>query len=419
MPKYKKKRKHYKPINKKSQYIDDSSDILMRSGRKKKVGELDTPKLIKGKKKQNAVKFKVVSVTVVVLVVLAIILKLIFPVGIFETFKHFFSTLGIGEFPLEISGNEVVDVSVEGNSYFVLTNTNVYSITNSGKIINSFSHGFKEPKIKTSNTRALVYGQGKEKYSVFIGEEKKISEKTDYGICCCDISDSGVFAIATFSKSYSSCVTVYNADGEQIFSWNCANGYINSVALSRNGKRMAVSTLNSSGGEKSSKLYFFNFKNTDSEKTVEYNNKFIYDLVPQNSGVFVICGNSYDFIDWNDKKTVSENTEFNIKLFRSNSYGSVAVLDRNSNNYDNKICYISKKGEKANNFTFSGVINDVSLYKNHIFVNSDSTVYIYDIDGKSIGKINCGYMGRRIIPVGSNKVCVVFDDTVNVFELKE
>lgn len=422
MPEYKKKKKHYMPLKRKKYYDTDDvkmkSDYEGRSEKKKKPALPDQPRVIKGKKQVRIARLKVISVTVGIVLAIIIVLRLILPVGLFESASHYFKTLGVGDYPIQISGNEVINVDVRSDCYYLLTDSDVYSFNKSGKLMDSFSHGFSNPVISTSFSRAMIYDQGKKRYDVFVNGENRYSNDTEENIICGDISDSGVFAVATYSKSYASSVSVFNSGGSQIFNWNSANDIINSIVLSDNGKKLAVSTVNSVNGKKVSNIYIFNFKSTDSESTVKFENEFVYDLVGSSKGFFAVLQSSYSFINWNNKEKTDEKSDYNSKFFKSVSKRAVAVFTREDNDKDNIIYCIDKNGYTYKKFNFNGNIKDISFNGNRIFVFSDGKTYLFNDSGENLGKTECNNIGRKIAATGNNSFCIISDDAINSYNIK-
>lgn len=418
MPSYKRKKVHYKPKSKKNFQNDQTFEIKMKKDNEKKPKTINPPKLIEGKKQKNAFRLKAISIFAAVLLVIYGILYLVFPVGIIESFVSSFKSLGIGKYPIEISGNNVVDAVQNKNGYYVLTNTNLYKFSNGGKQIEDIFHGCSNPVIKSIASRTIIFDQGKEKTDLYINGNKKISNTFDSGVICADIAKNGVYAVASFSKSYDSTVTVFNKKGKSIYSWNCANDYVNSVALSPNGKKMAVSCINSKNGENYTKIHIFDFKSTDSLKTIKYPTDFVYTLASKRSGFYVVYGNGCDFVSWKDRDTVKNSFSYKASSFRPFNSGAVAVFSRNNDQSDNKIAVLNNKGKKLYEFDFNGIITDISVRGKNIYIVSESKILIYKFDGTLIAENNKGNMCRRIIPIGSNDVSAVFDGQIDKINIK-
>ncbi len=422
MPDYKKKRKHYSPIRRKNRFVEDE-DFPIKRGSKDKNGEvferaITPPRLVKGKKQKRIAGFKVITVTFAVIAIIVFVLKLIFPVGIIEMAGHFFKTLGVGNYPVELAGNEIIDTVVEGDHYYVLTNTDVYLLTNNGKVISSFSHHLTDPVVKSSATRTLIFSQGKNDYDVYVNGEKKYSGTAESGLICGDVSDSGVYAVASYSKSYASTVSVYSSKGTSLYKWNCANDYINSVALSNNGKKIAVSTFNTSGGKAYSKIYIFDFKSSDSEKTITIEGEAVYELISCDKGFYITAGKSATFVDWKNKSQSVIKNEYDLKRFVTDSRLSAALFSRADNENDNRVSLIDNNGKNIKNISVSGKIKDISVKGKCVYVLGENSVTLYNEKGEKTGQIKCSDVCRRVVALDPSKFCLVTDNAISCEKIK-
>ena len=172
MPDYKKKKVNRlkgAPRLKKSKRAapPEENDIVMTSTpakRQIKPPKAEKPvssmRVVNGKKLERKRKLRISFSAVAIVSVIALILHLILPVGIFENIQNLTAIIGSGSYPAEISGTEVLNTVSRGNYYYVLTDTRLNAYSGGGKEIFSYSHGFENPVLKTSKTRAMVFSQG-------------------------------------------------------------------------------------------------------------------------------------------------------------------------------------------------------------------------------------------------------------------
>lgn len=423
LPEYNKKKHGFSFSNRKKKkdfYYDDNYNqddvkpkLIRRVKNTKNYDNTEAPRVINGKKKLKQVKYKIILFICAILILTYLILMMMFPVGVTEAVYNFFGTLGGGDYPIEICGSKTLDAVPSGNYYYLLTDLNLYKITNSGKVIDSYTHGFAKPVLKSSDTRSVIYDQGQKSYIVSTINKTVVMGKTDYGILCADISDSGVYAVATLSDAYSSCFSVYDKSGKSIFKWNCAKDMINSVCVSANGKTVAVSTINAVNGELNSKLYIFDVKNTNPEKTYEYNLKTVYSLESASKGFYAVTDSGYDYIDWSELNKSENPSDLKIDFFKSYTSGSVVVLNRTNNSSDNIIRALSNDGKVLCEFNFNGNISDIRIKKAHIYFISEGKVYIYDTNGKFVSSVKCDFDYRFIIPSSAHKANIISDNFID------
>ncbi len=415
MPQY--KRKKHSRINTKKIKNDIKNNKTFEFKEKQTDDFKKNVKVINTKSRKKF-KYKVLGSLIAVVLAIYLISLIIFPIGILETFSDFCGSFGSGEYPVSLSGSKVLNVIQNSNYFYVLSDTNIYKITNSGKFVSTINHGCSAPVLKTAKTRCLIYDQGQKTYNIYKLKENVLSKKTDFSILCADISDSGTYAVATLSDSYSSTVSVYDKSGKPVFSWNCAKEMIHSVSLSPNGKKIAIISVGGKSGELNSTLHIFNIKNTDSENTLDYGSKTIYSSYANSKGLFIIHNSGFDFIKWSNGAKNEINTAFDIDIFKLSKYGAVFVLNSKSNKTDNTVKFVSKNCKKSYEFTFNGIISDISIKNSHIFVISEGKIFIYDIKGNLVSSSACGFDYKYIIPTGSRNVNIISDNNINYEHIK-
>ncbi len=417
MPDYKKKKSHKGSL--KNKITDNTNNIKMHRIRSS-IKEQDemVPKVIRGKKLQTKFKIRVLFCIVSILLICFIVAHFLFPVGIFETLNNFISSAGSGKYPITVGEGTSIDVVSRDNYYYLLNQTNLVSISNSGKIISDRFHGYSNPCIKTSNTRAIIFDQGNESYSISTVKKELKSNTESSKIITANISDSGYYVIASYSDEYASKFTVYNKKFNAVFTWNCAKELINSVCISPNGKKIAVSTMNGNNGEISTKLYLFNINNTDPTNTFDYENESIYSVEANSKGVYVLSSKGYDFIRWSNGNKSENKSDYQVSGFRISDSGAIVILNRESDLRDNTIKYLSKKGESLFEFKFYGNINDIKLKNSHVYLLGDSNAYIYDVKGNLISSCECGYGAKFLAVTGTHSIDTVLDNSIQSFEIK-
>ena len=151
--------------------------------------------------------------------------------------------MGTGSYPIELGGTETVNTVSRGSYYYVLSNTDIVAFNNSGKSLFSFTHGYENPVLKVSATRAMVFEQGGNEALIFDLKGLKTTAKTEKSIITGAVSDSGRYALVTLSDKYASAVTVYDKKDNAVYEWYSAENTVNNVAVSPNGKKIAVSSL--------------------------------------------------------------------------------------------------------------------------------------------------------------------------------
>ncbi len=424
MPDYK-KRKHRRLFSspgrvKKSRVMPE--DIKMSpKGAKPKSQATKNMRVVTGKKLEQRRKIKTMLPVLGAIAVLLIVLQLILPAGIPDTLSNSLALLGAGSFPIELIGSDVVDTVQKNSHFFILTDESVAAYSNSGKKLFSYSHGFEKPVIKTSGSRAVVFNQGANNLLLFDLNDLVCTLNTKNTIITAAVSDSGSFAVATRSDKYASAVTVYDKRGEEtVYEWYSAEDTVNNVALSRNGKKLAVSVFNSAVGQYTSKLNVLNYNSATPEYTAEFENTLVYSIDTTHSGSFAaVTSNGIKFIKWSKYTVTDYKNEYNTAFFRAGKGGYLAVFNRESDKTDNRIAVFSKSGELKAEVQYKGIISDIKVYAGHIYCMSDTDIFLLSDEGKVLRSTNCGFGAVKINVTATNTVAVITDNKIEKFELEQ
>ncbi len=419
MPEYKKKKVHKSGRTKKAKNVN--TEIKMKPSRdKKSVGVLPEKEMrvVKGNKLERNRKFKIAALTAIILVAVILIISYILPVGLAENITNWISLTGSGSYPTEIYGSQTLNAVSKGSYYYVLTDTNLSAFSNSGKQMLSVAHGFSNPILKTSQTRALVFDQGGN--TLYIYNLKRLVKKitTKYAIINAAISRSGAFAVVTESQEYTACVTVYNKYGNQIYQWNSAKNLVNNVCVSPSGKKIAVSTLNASGGQYVSGVTVLSFDSADAKVYFEYQGEIVYSLENNGRGFLALTKSGANYISWSKYAKKDIKNERVLDMYRFGNNRSLLVFNRLSDRSDNLIMLISSSGEKISEFQFNGIISDIQVARGHIYCISDTKVYLFDKNGNLIRTGECGYGCKKLASIGTYSLAVISDSTIQKIQLE-
>lgn len=428
MPRYKKKKhnrllnppkKSVKRVKNNSRSPEDIKMTPSKPPKKKKTQE--KIRVISGGKEKKTRKFKIFGFALAVILVIVLVFQTLMPAGVFQTLTNLVATAGSGSYPIAVSGGETLSVVPMGNYYYVLTDTHISAYSSAGKQLFSQSHGFEKPVVIASKARALVYGEGTCDYMIFDPSGLKTTAETKNEIICGAVSDSGAYALVTYSSNYASQVNVYSKRHKEVYKWFSANDTVNGVALSSSGRKLAVSTYNSSSGVFNSKFSILNYKSATPEFTKTYDNALIYGIEGCNkSSVAVIKSNGVDFVKWYNKNVTPYTDDYSIAFFRQSSSYNVAVFNRDSDNTDNKIVLLSKSGKHRFTVKFNGVINDIRVKGSNIYCLSDTGITVLDFEGNVKAVSDYGFGGVGLHVTSANVAVVVTDnDIIRAKTIKE
>ncbi len=421
MPEYKKKKVHRRSLEGKtpSKHVTVKPAAAKKS-KKAELHVLKSDNTVKKKKLQQSRfkrKTKIVFFVAAVLAVAIFVLAILSPVSLSESMSNFFNTIGSGGYPLESVGGQVIDCCSFGNHYYLLTDSSLKAYSASGKEIISIPHGFSNPMMVANESRALVFDQGGN--SLIVANLSGVTNpySSEHSILTATLARNGTYAVAAKSDSYTSSVTVFSRKDKKIYEWNCAKDYINNIALSKNGKKIAFTTVNAVNAQISSKLYVFETDKTNSVYSKDLDTAAPLMLRSNKSGFSLVTSVGYSFTDWSNYKTTDVSNDYTPAFFRQSSNRILQVFNRTSNTTDNLIVVLSDKGQKLGEFKFSGAISDIQIRGNHIYCISETNAYLFDKTGKLLKTGICSFGCERISVLGSRTVGIISDNGIEKFEI--
>lgn len=427
MPDYKKKKVRKIGKAPKAKYkksgISNAENIEMtpnRGGLPKadKAPKTSKVRVIKGKKLERRNKIKILAAVSAVIIVVCTVFHFVLPIGIMENLSNFYATLGSGGYPVEIYGTGTLNAVQKGSYYYVLTDTDLCAFANNGKKIYAHTHGYANPLMKHSETRAMVFDQGGNEARIYNLSENTNTIKCKNEIITANIARNGSYAVVTDSDSYACIVSVYNIDDKLVYEWSSASDLVNNVLVSPDGERVVVSTINAVGGQIKSRVLVFEFDSADAVFTKEYNEKTVYSLESSQEGFSVLTVNGCDYFDWDEYKQKSYSSDYELAISRNVLSEQLLVFNRSSNKNDNHIVIFSDEGEKITEFAFSGSISDITFLNEHIYCISDTTVYMLDKKGKQLASRKCEFGAVRLVVTGKQEAVIISNGDITRLNVK-
>lgn len=420
MPDYKRKKFKKNSKHKKNRSNYDNT-ITMTNKKQNNVSIVpeDDIKVVRGKKYKRKQQTKILVCVITFICLLCIVLSAILPGGLYENVINMSSVIGHGSYPTGISGGTVLNTVSGGTYYYVLTDTNITAYANSGKIVFDELHGFSNPIISVSSTRALVYDQGGKSLYIYNLSGKIYTLQTKKEIITASISQNGDFAVATNSDSYASVATVYDNNYKEIFTWNSAKEIITNVLVNPSGNRLAVSTLDVVSGQYSSKVSVFGFDSADPLHTLDLGSSLALAIKNTGKGISVVCNDKYKFLHWSKFTTNELSVSGEINSFRNSKNGILLTVNRANDRSDNTVILISKKGEKLSEFKINSSITDIQYNNGRVYSVCDTSVNIYDKNGNILKKGVCDYGTQKFAVIGANSIATVSDTEITKINIQE
>ncbi len=421
MPEYKRKRVRKGIRPKAKERVNKSDDIVMRSSKSKTLsqntqGDIKVVRGAKLKRKRNS---KIALIAVAAIIAVCLLLSFVLPVGLYENIVNLTATFGSGSYPKDISGSVIFNTISNGSYYYVLSDTNIAAYTNSGKEIYNEHHGFENPILTASETRALIFDQGGNSLNVYNLGGLIDTLETKQPIITAEISRSGNFAVATQSDEYSSVVNVYDKRFKQIYNWNSAKDIINNITINPKGNKIAVSSINANAGQFTSKVAVLTYDSADPAYSLDLGASVVLSLCDTGRGFSVITSDKYRFIKWSKYSTSEITASGEINMLRNSKDGLLLVFNRANDRSDNTVILVSKGGKKLSEFKINSIISDIQYAKRRIYYISDSDVNILDKKGNLLRNGSCEYGCIRFAVIASNSLAVITDQEIQKADIEK
>ncbi len=374
--------------------------------------------LLKGQKDNNDFKinFKfVVCVVAVVIVITIVLLCANAPTGFIEYIETNSALSKRGEsFPVSYDYNTGGDVTYSNGSVLVTTGTELKCYNKTGNLIYSRIHGFAEPIIRNSKVRTLIYDVNGSGYKIENAKKEVFSKKTknSASIICADISECGVYAIATEGTEDVALVTVYNKKGDEIYKYHSANNYVSGVTVSENGDKLCIVSLSTKQAEFVSKISVYDLDSTKIVSEIELKNEVVYFVEYSNSRDVCVITNKQYFNLRNGKtsRNLVYNPEFLNKFEVSDDY-ILLYNTADANSQSGNVYVLSKSGRVKAEFEIEGNISDISACNGKVYTLSEK-VNEYNFRGKLVKSSDINN-GATKVSASENGVMILYSSGVD------
>jgi len=307
-------------------------------------------------------------------------------------------------------------VSESGNINIV-SDTYYESYNSSGKQLVVSQHGFSNPEIETSAARTLVFDRGGKGAKIYNYTGLIMDKDLDNTIFSADIARNGTCAFVTSSRGYAAQVDVVDKNFNSVFTWYSSDNLLSDVAISENGKRIAVSELFSKDGSYMSRVSVFNYNDAVAEFSFEFQNVAITSLQCfGNDSFLAISDSAISLINWN--KAVKNDISFDGSVKAFNSYNNqkfAFVHGRSNNSVSNDVSVFDNSGKSIINFSVNGVIKDIAVCDDVIYCLTDNTILCYTMDGKLANTIDCGYNALLVSDINNNMVAAISQSELTTY----
>ncbi|MEG0979945.1 MAG: DUF5711 family protein, partial [Oscillospiraceae bacterium] len=255
-----------------------------------------------------------------------------------------------------------------------------------------------------SDGRAVIYDRDGYRYMVQSRTEKLYSRETKEKIITCDIGKSGNVAVATLQKDSTGLITVYSSNlSKTQFKWACYSDNIVDIAISDNGKYMAVATIGASDGEVLSKVYVFDFEYSKAVAVFKYAGTSMFDVEFSSRDTVVAMGDNLKSVIKNKtekQKDIKFGTSTLMRYSMAPNGNSAILLSEYGSTNLNILKAYDKAGNELFSNKFENTVKKIYCNEKSVSVLFENKVVVYNMDGEDKKTINSKNDGITVLTHG-------------------
>ena len=289
------------------------------------------------------------------------------------------------------------------------------------------AYNMTQPCVSTFGKTILIYDRRGSEVQVYDEDGKVGSFATEMPILYACCSKSGNVACVLESGSGMEIV-YYSAEGARIATLSKSAeeiGFPVSMALSENGKQLAVSYVTAVNGAVSTNLIFYSFRNPDSSDKIIANMNYSGIVIPDiryinDTVAAVFRDNGVSFYGGSGRLTENAAVDFEdevVSTFTGDGFAGFIFRNRNST-YPYRMEIYSGNGKMISQTDLEIVYDRISVCGSEILLSSSSELAIYTKKGicRFYGGVEEGNLSG-VQKIGRKRYLVVTDMNTKVIEL--
>lgn len=267
-----------------------------------------------------------------------------------------------------------------------------------------------DPILKAEGNYILLAENGRNKICLYNDKNLVYDIDDPDMIAAGELSANGDVVVVTSKASYKGGISVYNKNGEQIYSWASGSDAVICADISQSSRRVAVALLNTETTVKSS-VHLFNLNEKESYSKTDIENSVIFDI--RFVGDIANCFGDNRITGISDSgKIVYDNTFEGMQLTHSS-------IDEKGNkllSVDNQnipvINRYSKKGTLKESITLNGVTDFIDINDKDIIYNIGRDIYWGRINSNNMSKYTAAMDIKDLIILSDKSFVIVYSNSL-------
>ena len=167
--------------------------------------------------------------------------------------------------PQQTGLSKLTEVESLTGSFVELGDEGCVVYSRSGKKLSSIQSGYARPALAVGRNRFVLYNRSGTELRVESRTQNLYTKQLENSIFLCALADNGNLAVVTEDQSAMAKLLIYNANMEQVLSWNMSSndGTPLRMAFSPDSRKLAAAAVTASGGQMMTNLYLVNLAQGD------------------------------------------------------------------------------------------------------------------------------------------------------------
>lgn len=341
------------------------------------------------KRNQNMGKVSIIKVLCMTVILLLLIIAAALFLGNLNLTDN--SDVADSELFLSINSDTVKDVLPFSDGVAVLTSSSVKYLDASGNEIVTNLHSFSNPRAEINSKTLLLYDSGGYNLRIENNSSEYSSFTFDSVITSAAVGKKGNYAYSLNSDAgYQSHLYVYSLRGAKLFEWGSAGDYIVDIALSDNGKYVAVAVLGIDSAEYYSKIILFKFNSSEPVYTVNLYDTTVYQIDFVSSKKLSVFSDSGVYLTDSKGECTCVQAYSSTEIAHSSLFYnglSCTLISLYGNEKSPKLTVFNKNCVEKYECSYTEEINDVYCSKNYVALVFDSKIQVLNGENTVVGNI--------------------------------
>lgn len=380
-------------------------------------------------KKEKKINKRKLAISIILAIILIFAITIIILYNTIEGFRNWMDKNILNK---EILQNTATVIELEDeNAKIYAANKNIFILNkNKLNIYNNFGNKDTELEMEITNpifsssNRFVAVGE-KDGKKIYVVEDKKIAwdAQIEGEISQVHINKNGYVALVITGTSYKSVVSVFDNEGNQLFTKYLSSTRLADICISNDNKYLALAEVDTSGTSIQSNIKVISVtdpKNTDEKVYKGKTNSLITNIKYQDNNKLVcMYDDSIHIIhDDNDEELTNyDNQKISFSSIELNN-NVVNVKEQSSGLFtaDSIVNITNIENKNVKTYKANSVTKEINTYENIIALNLGSEIEFINTDGWLVKR----YIAKQEITntVVSNSIAgIVYRDKVEIINL--